>query len=170
MSTIQDQFLVYHRLESILRDAALNQQPVSVQDLWENPGIRERVNKLHNIRDKIKVLSDHRLITKVSVPQSQGGDRRVRVAYMWADTDKHADDELRKPLPREDKASTQVRSVQSTPAKPPSSQPSRSTLDVEIEVNGLRVFAGTNVEMFVQDVKCVVDKNPDTGTVRIIIV
>jgi hypothetical protein len=169
MSTIQEQMLMYHTIESILKEAAQAQQPVTLRDVWEKPEIRQLFKKEHQVRDKIGVLVSHKLVTKVTVAQSQSGDRRHKVAYMWADLDRTADAELNYRQAASG-ASSRVTAPagRAIEARKPVPAPTPS-LDVEVEVNGLTVFAGRNVELFVDNVKCVVDKNPETGRVRIAI-
>jgi hypothetical protein len=156
MSTIQQQMQVYHALEVVLRTAADTQQPLTLRDIWEVASIKDVARKETQIRDKLKVLLAHKLVTKVTVAQSASGSKMSRIGYMWANLDKSADDELNY------RNSATGAMARKKPEPPP--VPSQ---DVEIEFNGMVVYAGRNVEMFISDVKCVVDKNPLTGMVRI---
>lgn len=162
MSTIQEQMLMYHAIEDVLRVAATQQHPLALRDIWEKAEVRGAISKETMVRDKINVLVKRGLVTKVTIAQGESGDKRSRVGYMWADMDRHADDELDYKHAAAGAQGAYKRHL----AVPHVNEP---TDDVEIEVNGMIVYAGKGVELHINNVVCVVDKNPDSNRVRLYI-
>lgn len=158
MSTIQNQMQLYHAIETALRDAAEHNHPMTLQDVYDRADVAAAARNKAQVRDKIAVLVNHKLVTKVSVAQGQSGNKMERVAYLWAQMDKHVEDELNS---RAVNAGV-VGGIAKHHKAPP--EPSEN---VEVEINGMVVYAGKGVEMYIQNVMCVVDKNPASGLVRI---
>jgi hypothetical protein len=170
MSTIQEQMKMYHALEVSLRNAADTKQPMTLGDLWDVAAIKETAPKMTHVRDKLKVLLKHKLVAKLPVAESLSGNRMSRVGYMWAQPDKTVEEEIKF------RHSATLKSGSPGPVWPvidrrmPVVTAASPSEDVEIEFNGFIVHARRGVEMYIADVKCNVDKNPETGRVRIKIV
>lgn len=167
MSTIQEQMRMYHVVEQVLRQAASENHPVSLRDIYERTEVKEIFPKEYAVRDKVNVMLNHGLVTKVTIAQSASGDKRSRVGYVWAVADSTAAERIdfahaargsgRIKHPKEGNTG-----IQHVPKPVP-------TQNVEVEVNGLTVYAGKGVQMFVQGVSMTVDKNPLTGLIRIVL-
>ena len=170
MSTIQQQMKMYHTLETVLRGAAEAKQPLTLGDMWDMADVKESAPKITHVRDKLKVLIHHKLVSKVPVAQSLSGNRMSRVGYMWTQPDKTVEQEITF------RGSPGVKGEKTTAIWPlverrmPPVTPESPTEEVLIEFNGFIVHAGRGVDMYIADVKCNVDKNPETGRVRIKIV
>lgn len=160
MSTIQTQMQLYHAIEMALRNATESKHPMTLQDLYDRADVAAAAKSKHQVRDKITALLQHKLITKVTVAEGMTGSKRERVGYLWAQMDKHAEDEINMRAV----ASGMSAGSHNRAAKPSPEVPSEN---VEVEINGMVVYAGKGVEMYIQNVKCVVDKNPASGLVRI---
>lgn len=158
MSTIQSQMQLYHAIEMALRDATEHSHPMTLQDVFDRADVAAAAKNKAQVRDKLAVLVNHKLVTKVSVAQGQSGNKMERVAYLWAQMDKHVEDELN--------ARAVNAGVAGGTAKH-NKQPEEPSENVEVEINGMVVYAGKNVEMYIQNVKMIVDKNPISGLVRI---
>jgi hypothetical protein len=158
MSTIQQQLQMYNALETVLRQAAEAQQPMALADIWEVSSIREAAPKMTHVRDKLKVLQHHNLVTRVGVAASQSGNKMARVGYMWANADKTVEQEIKF------RAST-TREGHGCPPRPQRMQavaapvPDTSGLDIYFE--GCVIHGGRNVELSVSDVKMIVSKNAE---------
>jgi len=139
MAAIQQQMALFHHLENELRKAAQDKTPLTVRDLWERPEVNAVAKTETQVRDKVKTLLENHLLTKVTVAESQGGDKRGRIGYYWRDLQKTSDD-------------LNIRKMQSR--QEPKHAPMIVNKDVELVVNGITVVVG---------------KNPETGRLRIVI-
>lgn len=167
MSTIQEQMKMYHVVEQVLRQAAIENHPMALRDIYERAEVKSIFPKEYAVRDKVNVLLNHGLVTKVTIAQSASGDKRSRVGYMWAVMESTAQERIdfahvasgsgRTKHPKRENIG-----IRHVPRETP-------TQSVEVEVNGLTVYAGKGVQMFVQGVNLTVDKNPVSGLVRIVV-
>lgn len=129
MAAIQQQMALFHHLENELRKAAEAKAPLTVKDLWERPDIKAVAKNEMQVRDKVKTLLENRLLTKVTVAESQGGDRRSRIGYYWRDMEKTSEEvKVRKP-PANGKDHVQ-----------------EAVNDVELVINGVMIVVGKNPE------------------------
>lgn len=159
MSTIQTQMHLYHAIETALRDGTERKHPLTLQDLYDRADVAASSKSKAQVRDKLTALMQHKLITKVTIAEGQSGNKRERVGYLWAQMDKHVEDEINVRAVASGASSGSHSRVAKEPEKP--------SENVEVELNGMTVYAGKGVEMFIQNVVCVVDKNPISGLVRI---
>lgn len=162
MSTIQQQMQMYHVIEEVLKASVY---PMSLGDICESAAVRELTDKHTFVRDKLKVLVRHNLVSKVPISQSATGNNMVRTGYIWAADDRGVEEikhRERGPYKKAEGKEVIVPSV-TIPAKD-------SPSVMEVELNGVVVYVGANVEMYISDVKCTIDKNPSTGVLRIKII
>lgn len=158
MPTIQDQMALYSSIENVLRSHTEQQQPMSLAEVHESVKTDHGCTQ-NQVKDKLVSLMNHKLVTKVTIAQDQSGNKRSRIGYLWAQMDRHAEDEISARNVASGSRGAKQKYAEKAPVEPSES--------VEVEVNGLMVYAGRGVQMFVQNVRMVVDKNPDTGLVRI---
>lgn len=170
MSTIQQQMQMYHALETVLRGAADAKQPLTLGDIWEVASIREAAPKQTHVRDKIKVLLYHKLVTKVSVAASQSGNKMSRVGYMWANDAKSVEGEITfrnsaSAAVARETGWPDVGLLRQNPVRA-AMQSDKSPPGVDIFFDGCTIHGGANLELFLSDVKCTVSRSM-TGKVII---
>lgn len=139
MSTIQQNLSLYHQLEVVLRKAAAEKRPMTVRDIYEVPDVKAVARNELQVRDKIKTLMDNNFLTKVTVAESQGGDKRGKIGYYWKDEEKTIEKDFKTPR-------ANVSRVEEEPQAP--------VKDIELVFN---------------DVTIIIGKNPETGRIRIVI-
>lgn len=135
--------LLLHKIEVILRQAKQRNQPVSSHDIWQSPDISESAPKEYHVRDRVRAMVAKGLVVKVPIAESQSGNKRSSVGYMWANLEKSIDSE----------------GLRST----------RKGTDVPIEPVQPVVSLDRDVELVVSGVTVVVGRNPATGRIRITI-
>lgn len=90
--SINRQMALYSAIEMVLREAAKTKHAMTVHDVFEAPAVQALAKNELQVRDKIKNLHEHSLLTKVTVPSSEAGDKRNRIGYYWRDENKTAND------------------------------------------------------------------------------
>ena len=139
MSTIQQNLSLYHQLEVVLRKAATEKRPMTVRDIYEVPNVKAVARNELQVRDKIKTLMDNNFLTKVTVAESQGGDKRGKIGYYWKDEEKTIEKDFKTPR-------ANVQRVEEEPQAP-----------------------NKDIELVFNDVTIIIGKNPETGRIRIVI-
>jgi hypothetical protein len=96
--SINKQMELYHKIEQVLREAAKTKHAMTIRDIFEVPAIREVAKNELQVRDKVRNLHEHQLLTRVTVPMdAAAGDKRNKVGYYWRHENKTADDMHSKP-------------------------------------------------------------------------
>ena len=139
MTTIQQNLSLYHQLELVLRRAAVEKRPMTVRDIYEVPDVKAVSRNELQVRDKIKTLMDNNFLTKVTVAESQGGDKRGKIGYYWKDEEKTIEKDFKTPR-------ANVQRVEEEPQAP-----------------------NKDIELVFNDVTIIIGKNPETGRIRIVI-
>lgn len=139
MSTIQQNLSLYHQLEVVLRKAAVEKRPMTVRDIYEVPDVKAVARNELQVRDKIKTLMDNNFLTKVTVAESQGGDKRGKIGYYWKDEEKTMEKDFKTPRANVHRAEEETQA---------------QSKDIELVFN---------------DVTIIIGKNPETGRIRIVI-
>lgn len=146
MSTIQQNLSLYHQLETALRKAAVEKRPMTVRDIYEVPDVKAVARNELQVRDKIKTLMDNNFLTKVTVAESQGGDKRGKIGYYWKDEEKTIEKDFKTPRANVHRVEEEAQ-----------------VRDIE------RQAQSKDIELVFNDVTIIIGKNPETGRIRIVI-
>lgn len=130
MSTIQDQMQLFHALEVALRRVAEEKSPMTIRDLHDIPAVKQVSRGELQVRDKVKTLLDKGLLTKVTVAESQAGDKRGRIGFYWRDPEKTSD-------------LVKVRNGKKHETVP---VPVPTDKNIELVINGMTIVVGKNPE------------------------
>lgn len=130
-SQMRQGLVLFHQLELVLRQAAKDQIPLTVRDIYDTPAIKGVAKGELQVRDKIKTLHEHNLLVKVTVAESKAGDKRARIGYMWRDETKTVE--------------SLGRHGRTAKVTPPHEKPITAK-DIELVVGGVTIVVGRNEE------------------------
>lgn len=141
MSTIQEQMMLYHVIETVLREAG--KRTLTLRDIWEKPDVKVLTPKEHTLRDRLRTLVDRKLVIRHEVSESDSGSKQSRIGYTWANLDKSVE-EMK--MPRKNVVSTPPAIVVELP--------------LELNVYGTQIVLGKGIVV-------VAERDISTGRVKL---
>jgi hypothetical protein len=133
--TISHHMLVYNKIEEVLREASAARNPTTVRDIFESPAVQAVAKNEAEVRNKVNNLEQAALLTKSTVAESQTGEKRARIGYLWRQANRTVEDMKRNGKP---------------PAKP---QPPHAEKGITLVVYGVvfNLFEGLEINIHKDD-------------------
>lgn len=69
--SINKQMELYHKIEQVLREAAKTKHAMTIADIFEAPIVNAVAKTEVQVRDKVRNLHEHGLLTRITVPASE---------------------------------------------------------------------------------------------------
>lgn len=136
MATIQQNLALYNQMEIVLRKAKLENAPLTVRDVFEAADVQRIAMNEFQVRDRLKVLVEKNLVSKVDVPASQAGDKRGKFGYMWKEDSKSITDLSSLSLSSKQATVTHISAMTSRKVV--------ENKDIELVYNGVVIIIGKN--------------------------